>query len=409
MVYFLRLSLLFLVLFIKEEVYGQYEGVLYGDIVLKDRSILTGAIRWSGAQMLYSDVLLVAKSEPYALKYLNRNQIHALTTQNEGIDWEFMNLWKDKTPDTRGEPLCRFGDIYSIHVTGPGKAQIFLKNGSKVRVATDRTESRHLGKDIAVFNPQYKKIPWEKISRVNFKNYPQDFDPFRAELLYGRIVTKQGEFTGFIQWDKTKFLTSQRLEGKLNDSDKTDTEYSFSTIAGIEKRDRGALVKFRSDSKVFLKNNRDVNATNHGIVVMHPDWGRVVVEWEDFVSARFTKAPDNLGYSSYQKPGRIYAIVKTTDGGVFKGNSIFDLDEQWNVELLEGSSGNTHYQIPFKFIRSLKVNGEQESKVTLIDNRVLTLSNHNDVTGNNWGIVVLLVNSGHKYIPWNKVREISFR
>lgn len=398
-----------MVLFLRCEVYGQHEGVMYGDIVLKDRSVVTGAIRWSGGQVLYADILTVGKTESYALKYLNRNQINALSSEKEGIDWEFMNLWKDKTPETRSEPLCRFGDISSIHVTGPGEAQIFLKNGSKVRVVTDSRDSRHLGKAIGVFSPQFKKIPWEMISRVNFKSCPTEFDPFKAELLFGTITTKLGEFTGFIQWDKIKFLSSQKLEGKLNDEDKTDTEYPFGTIALIEKRDRGALVTFRSDKKVFLKNNRDVNASNHGIVVMHPDWGRVIVEWDAFISARFSKASENLGYSSFQKAKRIYTTVKTTDGQLFKGNSIFDLDEQWNVELLEGSAGSIHYQIPFKFVRNLRITGEQESRITLVDNRVLTLSNHNDVTGHNWGIVVLLVNSGHKYLPWSKIREISFR
>ncbi|WP_207534166.1 hypothetical protein [Desertivirga arenae] len=388
---------------------GQYEGIIYADVILKDRSIVSGAVRWSGGQLLWTDILLVSKKEQYALKYLTRNQINALSDQDEGIDWEFMNLWKDKLPERRTELLCRFGDIASIHVTGAMDAQIFLKNGSKLRVVTDSRENRHLGKDITVFSPQSRKVAWNSISRVIFKSSPDNFNPFNADLLYGTISTSQGELSGFIQWDKIKFLTSQRLEGKLNDVERTDTEYPFNMIASIEKRDKGAIIKFDSEKKVFLKNNRDVNASNHGIVVMHPAWGRAIVDWEAFNSVRFSKMPKDLGYASYRSPKRIYAVVKTNEGEVVKGNCIFDLDEQWNVELLEGRSNSISYQIPFNYISNIKVISDQESRVTLKDEKVLTLHNHNDVTSNNWGIVVLLVNSKHRYIPWSKVREISFK
>ncbi len=406
--YLLRFLLILTSVFTASGAWAQYEGLMYAEVALKDRSSVTGLIRWSGGQMLWSDILLVSKTEQYALKYLNQSQINALS-DDSGLDWAFINLWKEKLPQRQNELLCRFGDIGSIHVTGPEQAQIYFKNGAKLRVATDQHENRHLGKDITVFDGGKRKIGWNQISRINFRSAPENFQPFQGRLLYGTVSTKNGDFSGFIQWDKIKFFSTQKLEGKLNSESTTDNEYRFDLIQNIEKRDKGAMVKFKDDKKIFLKNNRDVNASNRGIVVMHPEWGRVIIGWEAFKSVEFTEVPNDLGYSSYPPAKRIYATVKRSDGKVFKGNCTFDLDEEWNNELLEGSVNNIHYQIPFKFIRSISVLNEQQSQVVLRNNRTLALANHNDVTSKNWGVIIWLGNSKHQYVPWDKIADISFR
>ena len=389
---------------------AQYEGIMYGKIVLKDKTTLTGPIKWSGGQMLWSDILLVSKQNSYILNYLNKRQLNELNDKNasEGLDWQFMNLWKDKLPERQNELLCRFGDISFIHITGAAQAQIFLKSGAKIRVATNEAENRHLGKDLLIYDGKLRKLKWEEISKVIFQESPSNFKPFEGRLLYGTVSTSAGELTGFIQWDKIKFLTSQKLQGKLNDSQE-NSKYEFGSIEAIEKRDIGALVKFRSDEKVFLKNNRDVSRSNRGIVVMHPIWGRAIVEWQAFRSVRFREVPGNLGYTEYAKPKRIYATVRTTDGKIYKGNCTFDLDEDWDMELLEGSSNNVHFQIPFSQVSKISPLGADESKVVLKNNKVLTLGRHNDITDKNWGLIVWLADSKYQYIPWSKVDEIVFR
>ncbi|MGV3507724.1 MAG: hypothetical protein ACO1N7_00440 [Sphingobacteriaceae bacterium] len=388
---------------------AQNEGIIYGEIVLKDKSSFVGPIRWSGGQLLWSDILLVSKTNSYILKYLNKTQLNRLNDKsgNQSLDWQFMNLWKDKMPERKDELLCRFGDIASIHITGTAQAQIYLKSGSKIRVETNENESRHLGKDITIYDEKLRKIKWEQISRINFRGTPEDFKPFKG-LLYGTVSTSAGVLTGFIQWDKMKFLSNQKLKGKIGNSTET-SEYKFATIHAIEKRDKGALIKFHSDEKVFLKNSRDVNSSNRGMVVMNPVWGRAIVEWEAFHSVRLLDVPKDLGYEAYPKPKKIYSTVSTTDGKMYKGNCTFDLDEEWNMELLEGSSNNVHFQIPFSQVSKLAPVGDNESRVVLKNDKVLNLGNHNDVTNKNWGLIVWLINSKYQYIPWNKVNEISFR
>ena len=161
---FSRWYLLFILLiFIAAEARAQHEGFIYGEIKLKNNQVYTGQIRWSGGQMLWSDILLVAKQVNPNLKYLNEYQLKHLSKEGETpvLDWKFMNLWRDKYPERKSEILCRFGDIAMIHVTGPEEAQLYYKSGSKIRLTVDEKENRHLGKDIVVYNNELvNTIKW---------------------------------------------------------------------------------------------------------------------------------------------------------------------------------------------------------------------------------------------------------
>lgn len=367
-------------------------------------------IRWSGGQVLWSDILLVSKTNSYFFKYLNKVQRNELKSRDmdSGLDWRFTSLFEEKLPERQDEMLCRFGDIASIHITGASDAQIYLKSGSKIRVATAPGENRHLGKDISILDGKLKRIKWDQISRINFKNTPANFAPFKGQLLYGTVSTSAGELTGFIQWDKQKFLNSQKLQGKIGDA--TDnSEFEFGEIQSITKREEGAIVALKSENKLFLHRNGDVNKSNKGVVVMHPVWGRAIVQWEAFRSIKFSAIPPNLGYEQYTRPKRVYATVETIDGRIYKGNCTFDLDEDWDMELLEGSTGGVHFQIPFQQLSKVNPLNTSLSKVLMKNGKVLNLGNHNDVTAKNWGVIVWLIDSKYKYIPWDKVSEIRFR
>lgn len=371
---------------------------------------MVGPIKWSGGQLFWSDILLVSKTNSYILNYLNKKQVSQLSGSEEegGLDWQFMNLWKDKLPERQNEVLCRFGDISFIHVTGASQAQIYLKSGSKIRVIAQR-ENKHLGKDIAIYNGKLKKVKWDEISRINFRSTPENFHPFKGKLLYGTVTTSAGnDLTGFIQWDTLKFLTTQHLEGRIGNNTE-NSELKFETIQSIEKKNEGAVVELKSDKKVWLRGKDGASFLNRGIVVMHPLWGRAIVDKKAFRAVRFMEVPHDLGYQRYSRPNRIYATVRTTDGKIYKGNCTFDLDEDWSMELLEGSSNDVHFQIPFHQVSKIMPVNPGESKVILKNDKTLSLRSHNDITERNWGVIVWLANSKYQYIPWNKVSEIHFR
>lgn len=400
----------FILVFITAQVKAQHEGFIYGEIKLKNKQVYTGQIRWSGGQMLWSDILLVAKQVNPNLKYLSEYQLKGLSKDGVEpvLDWKFMNLWKDKYPERKSEILSRFGDISLIHVTGATEAQLYYKSGAKIRLTVDEHENRHLGQDIVIYNNErVSTIKWSAISTIRFFAGPPHLNQIKGNPLYGTVMTTKGPFSGFIQWDKMKYLDNQNLEGVLNGEQRV--QYDFTDIAGVERFNKGATISLKSGKKVYLTDDRDVSATNRGIVVMHPQWGRVIVTWKAFRSLRFERVPENMGYEAYPSPKKIYATVITRDKKVYKGNCVFDMDEEWNCELLEGDKDGMYYQMPFKYISKVVPMGQIYTNVVLKDQRELILGHHNDVTAKNWGILVWQGNSEYKYIPWNMISEISFK
>lgn len=391
---------------------AQYQGYIYGEIVLKNKKTYTGPIKWSGGQRLWSDVLTVTKStNKNIFKYLDESQVKRLKNEDEPkkIDWKFMSLWKDKFPRREKEVLCRFGDIDFIHVTGSEKAQIYFKNGSKVRAEPHKDEENQLGKNIVVYyKGDSKTIEWDEISRINFRDTPKDLQVERWMPLYGTVNTSNGPVTGFIQWNRHKYLNAHKLSGKNRD-DKS-VSYAFAYIARIEKQGNQALIQLRSGENILLGTSSDVSSSNRGIVVMHPLHGRVVIEWKAFMSLTLQAQPaTGLAYANYPRPARIYATVHTTDNKIYKGNCMFDLDEEWNVEMLEGNKDGLYYQVPFYYISKITPYRKHYSKVTLKNKETLLLGWANDVSDKNWGVIIWLPDEKYQYIPWNKVSEISFR
>ena len=392
---------------------AQHEGFIYGRVQTHDGVVYTGQIRWSAHQVFWGDVLVGVKTGVPVLQYLNEEQISQLNEagQDKGIDWQFINLWKTKYPERDYDLKLRFGDLAAIQVTGEQAATVTLKNGQKIKIAGHPDDNRHLGKDITIYDNQKGRITvnWDNLDRVNFLPTLSLLPHVKGILLYGTVNTANGPLTGFIKWDQDEYLSVHQLDGQL-DSNPQNLRYPFSQIHSIQVRDKGAVVKFFSDDKVFLKNNRDVNADNRGIVVQHPAWGSAVVSWEAFRSVTFEdQVPANLGYGSYGKPRKLHGTIRTTNNRNYKGEFVFDLDEEWSAELLNGRFQNSiRYAIPFRQVTSLKPLPGDRAEIVLAAGEKLTLENENDVSGRNWGLMVLLPNARHRYIPWSKVSHISF-
>ncbi|WP_298734251.1 hypothetical protein [uncultured Chitinophaga sp.] len=391
---------------------AQYQGYIYAEVVLKNKQTYTGPLKWSGGQRLWSDVLSVTKSTNKDIfKYLDGSQIKRLPAEAGGkeLNWKFTSLFEDKFPQRKNEILCRFGDIDFIHVTGADQAQIHFRNGSKVRAIPYRNEAAQLGKSIVVYvDGDSKTIQWNDISRVNFKTTPAVPALRRWAPLYGTVVTTSGPLTGFVQWNRYKYLVAHILNGVT--TSRQPVSYAFAYIARIEKQQHHVLLQLRTGENMLLGESEDLGKACKGIVVTHPSYGRVLVEWKAFRS--FTPQPPPSGgvsYDDYPVPDRLYASVQTTDNRRYEGPCVFDLDEDWNMELLDGNQDGLYYQIPFYYISRIRPFRQHYSQVTLKDNSTLLLGSANDVSEKNWGLIIWLPDKKYQYIPWSQVKEISFR
>jgi hypothetical protein len=97
----------------------------------------------------------------------------------------------------------------------------------------------------------------------------------------------------------------------------------------------------------------------------------------------------------------------TTEGTTHTGAIIFDLDESFDYEVLNGEIDDNEYIIPFRNISSITPKNYNYSEVILKNGEKLVLGDSQDVSDENEGLVVL-TGDDPIYIPWKKIAKINF-
>jgi hypothetical protein len=157
-----------------------------------------------------------------------------------------------------------------------------------------------------------------------------------------------------------------------------------------------------------LDGSNDVDDDNRGVIVKNPEFGKVKIGWDDFDKVTFVDKPEfqMSGYSDYPDPKFISGQVRTDRGNTLRGRIIYDLDEEWDFELLHGMHGETEYIIPFRIIKSIKPEGRRRAIVELRSGRTIELEESQDVTRKNDGILVFTDSRDPEYVRWQDVAEV---
>jgi hypothetical protein len=140
------------------------------------------------------------------------------------------------------------------------------------------------------------------------------------------------------------------------------------------------------------------------------DIGQVEIPWAVFSSVCFKTDERSSGqpYSSYIYPERLHGIVKDLNGNEYNGLIIYDRDEKWDFEQLEGMYNDMKYIIPFRNIKTIVPKNSDYTYVILKNDKKLVLGKLQDVSSKNEGIIIILSDSKPKYIDWGDVDEIIF-
>jgi len=85
---------------------------------------------------------------------------------------------------------------------------------------------------------------------------------------------------------------------------------------------------------------------------------------------------------------------------------VFDLDESETWEMLNGSSFDIEYDIPFARIASIEPKGSDSAQVTLKNGAKIRLEDSHDVSDENDGVLVL-GGEKPKHILWTDIRIID--
>lgn len=385
------------------------QGLIYGKVSTIDEKEYLGMIRWGVEEAFWDDLFRSSKSEAEALNYLSPQVIKRLRDREEPqkVRWDFMSLWDNPFPNHKHAFRCRFGDIKSIEVTGESNALLSFKNGIELEVEG----GNDIGSKVYVYDAdgEQSRLDWARIQYIEFMPTPKDFLRRGVAALYGTVLTTQGAFKGYIQWDDEECLSTDRLEGK--DANGKRHTFLFQEVSEISVEEESARVKLFTGREYLLGGTDDLSSRNHGIIVKHMELGRVHIPWTEFRFVKFEREVQGSGppYDAFTLPKRLRATVETQDGQKYAGRFIFDLDEQLDLETIEGEADGVRYFIPLRNVASIERRNHKYCAVRLFNGDKLFLGEQHDVSDVNWGIIIWIDGADQAaYFPWPEIKMIDF-
>jgi len=380
------------------------EGYLYGSVETKAGKVHTGILRWDDEEAFWDDLFHSVKEElPYE-EFAEPPEV------KDDIKW-----W-EKMARTIGDEIgvrqetrvvaVRFGDLKSVRPARRDGAVLTLRDGSEIEVDGYANDVKAT---VVVFDTKPGKIEvrWDQIEEIRFAPTPRDADPGSFRLR-GTVTTEEGDFGGFIQWDSQECLSTDRLDG---DEDDRRVSVPMGEIRSIEKISRrSSLIVMKDGEEHRLSGTNDVNDDIRGIHVEDARFGRVEVSWDAFEKVVFEDSgPSGLSYEDYAPGTRLSGRVTLTNGDWRQGRLIFDLDEEWSWEMLDGSTDELDYSIPFDRVATIEPRGKDGSVIVLHSGRRFELDGSHDVGRNNSGVVVIPTQDGEPgFVPWREIAKIEF-
>lgn len=266
-------------------------------------------------------------------------------------------------------------------------------------------------------------------------------DPSR---LYGRVVTNDGStYEGFIRWDENEAgwfdilslskpipdrnrrdaerlgwepqRREQRIEifgiGITWDSDEVEIGSSsqsgirFGHISTLERwgSSRVRLV-LKSGEEVEFDGGGDIGSSMDGILVEDPRGGQVELDWRDIDLIDFLPGPATTS----RWGERLYGTLETRDGDRFTGYIVWDMDELFTEDVLDGEERDREYELPFARIRAIERYSSSAAAVTLADGDELILRGSNDVNDDNRDIMVADPAFGEVRVEWDEFERVDF-
>lgn len=388
---------------------AQDVGFIYGKVTTEDGDTYEGPLRWGKEEVYWTDMFNAAKEENENLDYLSRDEIDYLEdrmARKYHRNWTVVNVSWSSSSDFTHQLGCQFGEIKSLETLRGDEVLVTFRNGEELEV--DGSGYNDIGTSVKVLDAELGEmsIKWDRIEKVEFMAAPSSQDEFFGKPLYGKVYSEEGEFTGYVQWDHDERVTKDKLDG---DSEDGDVSIPFGKIRSIERDGYSrSTVVLKSGREFSLDDSNDVDSGNRGIIVTIDGVGRVDIPWKEFDKVEFMDAPrSTVKYSDFKSQKKLTGTVLVTNGDKHTGTIIYDLDEAYEFEVLNGEIDRTEFVVPFRNIKSIEPRNDDSSLVNLRNGEELVLWDSQDVDEYNTGIIVLK-GGDSIYIPWERVEKVSF-
>lgn len=386
----------------------EMKGFLYGTVTLKNSKSYTGQLRWDRESGTWDDMFEAYKNEPQIQEQIDiKGYEESKDATDEVFEFSFMKLWEDKESKLSFRFKCQFGHIDKIiEIKDKKSATAVLKNGEKLKL---RKRGNDLGADVILYHNSLGNLEfdWENIEEIDFKHPPGKARNFLGAKVFGKVLTIDGPLEGYIVWDFDEEAFEKDIISGYDQ--KVEYDIEFGSIASLRPEREGSILILKNGAELFLRNSSDVDKDNDGIFIKTENTGMINLAWSNLIRIDFAKPGfKSLEYSDYGSPKPLSGNVETHDGQSFNGRLVYDLDETWDIEILDGKSKETKYYIPFYLIKSITPQNYNYSLVVLANGSSIMLGDEGDVSHRNNGILVWLTESKTKYIPWKQIKSVTF-
>lgn len=373
-------------------------GRIYGELHTIDGETFEGWIRWDKNEAYWDDILDATKEREGKYRHYSRNK-----RRNAGF-FEFN--WGGSSRQSE----LKFGHISSIVPMSSSEAVVTLKTGKRYEMSGSDLGSSMRELVINDLDEGEIYIDWDDVDEIIFKE--ESSEPSRAgERLYGKVTTRRGdEFVGWVEWDVDEVMTTDILDG--DQGSRRNRKIRFEKIKSIERRSSSsAIVVLKTGNEIRLSGTNDVNSGNRGIRVKDPALGRISIDWNDFEMVEFMPPPrDRLPkYSDFDGGHEIEGVVFTEDGERFEGKIIWDADETYTWEHINGDYHDMDVVVEFADIASIEKHSRRGAIVTTKSGRNMLLKGSNDINYENSGIIVELSDGDEIEIDWYDFEKAEFK
>jgi len=233
-----------------------------------------------------------------------------------------------------------------------------------------------------------------------------DAAPYR---LHGTVRARQGDFTGFVQWDREKRVGTDELYGHTPDG---ALSVRFDGIRSIARDSGdGALVTLLDGREVVLS---EIVHGNRGMYVEDRRYGRVLISWGAFERVDFSPGGSGPSYGDFPPGLPLTGSVTTRAGYRLAGRLVYDLDESETTETLDAPFEGVNYTIPFGLIASIvsvsrEARDAERAWVILHSGEELQLERTGDLGERNAGMLIFIDGRERpEYVPWSDIEQVDF-
>ncbi len=385
-----------------------YQGFLYGRVTTVKKVTYEGRLRFGagGQEAFWSNDFNGAKREnPWVADVPpGRLPTATIATRILGI-----KISEKRGPiDVRRPFLVRFGELVRIDAHGRDVVAT-LKSGTVLDL--DRFGASDFDDGVRVWDAKHGVVDLDSVQVRTIELLATPPLAGLPQRLHGTVHTRQGDFTGFIGWNRENYLGTDELDGR---ADAGDVSLRFDTIRSIARRsEESSLMTLRDGREVVVSDTQEAGDGFRGLFVDDRRFGRVMISWDAFERVDFTPGGSGPAYGDFP-PGRpLMASVATRDGRHLAGRLVYDLDESETTDTLDAESQGIDYTIPFALIASVVplapgAGGLHRATITLHSGEELQLEGSADVGRSHAGLLIFTPGRERpEYVRWEELQQID--